>query len=715
MVDRFVKQLYITAKAVRLYPAASNMPKERAAALLAVLKTAHQSQPAMQLHFARDGIWFGPDPVFPGSDAYVEFAREFYSRNVDSVVFHVGVTAHELVEFLSLLVPNPDELRAAGGFASRLWDLGVTGITVKEISARIVDAAEVVTEETQEAWPPTPEDIDDALMGPAASRPGTRRLLMRVVLDRDVIFEYLRASDAARGVTPPDALLAGRVSALARAVATEPDEDREQLQQSLAETVLSLAGEERRSVLVERLLPAARREPATAAVIAHMDTAQLAEAVIADFDPTQQDAAAARTRSGLARALHNLEMLGVHPRDEVETAFSARLAHKGASSETIASIISEAMPSSVTVATPARPEDPSVASAIEVVQFAAAVPLLPDGTDADLAQLRDEARLGIDDGTVLATLVAVATHERRPEEFAHAVNVLEDSVVLLLEGQHFADAADAAEALIAAAHDEGRPPDQAQGARERLEVDLGRALHRGCGGGGAALSARVSRAGVLSSAATPPGRRVARDHPQGHRRPGGHGDAQGSRGRAGRCRFRVHPGAFALGRRPPLVPCAQRGLRPRPYERPGRVPGCRPRRALPGAQGQARGDPRAGGAARPALRGLPRRSSGRSRRRQRAAGGPRPRQPPGHLGGGRAAAHRRGRREGQPRARPPCRGDRRAGPDRRSSSIPLLESLARVRGLRAMGRGKELAPAAERALAAIEARQRRDAPGGAAR
>ena len=135
VVESFVKQLYISAKAVRLYPVASSIPRERAAALKTVLTAAQRRLAEIRLCFTSSGIYWEDVVVFPGKQAYVDLGREFYTRNVDHVRFHVGVTERELTDFLSVLLIAPAELAQAGGFEAKVWDLGVSDVTVTEITA----------------------------------------------------------------------------------------------------------------------------------------------------------------------------------------------------------------------------------------------------------------------------------------------------------------------------------------------------------------------------------------------------------------------------------------------------------------------------------------------------------------------------------------------------------------------------------------------------
>jgi HEAT repeat protein len=461
VIERLVKQLYITAKAVRLYPTASNIPKERAAALLAVLRTAQQRIPDVTLYFARDGVYFGDDKVFPELDAYVQFAREFYSRNVDQVRFHVGLTSEQALTFLGLLLSPPDDLQGAGGFEQRLWDLSVANITVKEIVARVVDAdLSVLTEEAEpeEPWPPTAEEIDEAVAAVVTHRPGAHRILMRVMLDDEAVAEYLRDSLVSRGATPPDALVAGRIGALAHVLAAEPPEERIQLLRSLAEAFNRLPAADRRAVLVDRLLPAARHDSAIAAVVEAMTVAELTEIVATSVLDSPGAATRESARAGMTRAMHNLLMIGGHDRKQLESAMTDALTAAGADPDYIGCVLAEAMPSRVAVPETRRAADPSVATAVQVVELASRrAPIDAAEDDLEMQALHAEALSGIDDAAVLGTLVLVATRERREGAFDSAVAVLEDSFHMLLQSQNFTTAADAADALAEAAHDELRP------------------------------------------------------------------------------------------------------------------------------------------------------------------------------------------------------------------------------------------------------------------
>jgi hypothetical protein len=139
-VERFIKQLNVTFKAVKLYPLSSAIPRDNAKAALDILRSILRDKAEVKFEVTKDGLLYESLPVYPGHPAFAEFSREFYKRSLAVVRFHAGATPDELVRFLSVLdVPSP-ELAAAGGFENRLWDLEVDGIAVEETGTRIVDA-----------------------------------------------------------------------------------------------------------------------------------------------------------------------------------------------------------------------------------------------------------------------------------------------------------------------------------------------------------------------------------------------------------------------------------------------------------------------------------------------------------------------------------------------------------------------------------------------
>lgn len=478
LIERFIRQLTIAYKAVRLYPGTSDIPRENAGAAIHILGLALQRQPYVQLGVAREGFLYEGFAVFPETGPYAAFAREFYSRNLSEVRFHAGCTAPEVVSFLQVLDMPAGDIVSSGGFASVLWEREVTRISVVETSTHIVDidglaapkpaVAEPDVAEEDGPWPPSSERFHDIVSGAIAGRPRDRRLLVRALSHKEVLAAYLRESDSGRGVLPNEVELSGRIAAVAHAIQYELPEDREALLRSLAEAVLELDPDTRAAVLSQRLLVEARRDSALGQMVRQMSLDEVLDAVLREVPDT--DAA----RSGLTRAVRNLALLNVGTSregvlDDAQRAMVAR----GMSPEAAAGVIEAALPKRLEQGATERVSGPEPVEAVLRL-----LDLTPGGPatyayDEGLAALREEARRGLTDGDVLASLVTIATLEERPAEFRAIVRLLDESLGLVIDEQEFAVAADAAEALTAASVDPGIDDD-----RRRRLAELVRVLSR---------------------------------------------------------------------------------------------------------------------------------------------------------------------------------------------------------------------------------------------
>jgi hypothetical protein len=498
VVESFVKQLYITAKAVRLYPAASNIPRERAAALKTVLTAAQQRLAEVRLYFTSQGIYWEDLVVFPGKQAYVDFGREFYARNVDQVRFHVGATEQELTDFLGVLLMTPAELAQAGGFEAKLWDLGVSDLTVTEITARVIDTgvdldAEAIDALASDALDALPDaaELDALLLGSVPKRPGTERVLLRVAADTAVVTSYLKATGDEDDTVPAEALAGARLAALARVAASEPAAEREAVIRSLVQALMMLAPGSRRAVVADSVLPGARKDEALAEIAGALTTDEIALAALEGFGPghaegapeaAEGDAQAAGeapdptlpSRAYVTRVVRTLLNLGIHDDSSIRDSFARALLRKGMDPNAIAAALDDATEDALPAGPiGGRPSSLSADDELRVVEFAYGGPAAAL-TGERLAELREEARLGITDGEVFGTLVSLAVGERRPVEFDGTVALLQDGIAILVQGHHFEAASESADQIEQAADDETRPPEQ----RERLNALLGAMMSR---------------------------------------------------------------------------------------------------------------------------------------------------------------------------------------------------------------------------------------------
>jgi len=459
VVERFVKQLNMTLKAVRLYPPSSSMPRDSAVAAVSTLRTYLQSAPEMRLTVMKNGLMHGQETVWAGHPAFEAFAREFYSRGVASVRFHAGVTATELVEFLRVLDAPADELSGSSEFESRLWEANVVSITTSMASARIVDSAGLDDPEDAEADRlPERARIDELIAGALGGRPRDQRVLVRILKDLDALGSYLQESLADRGSTPTEIWLASRIAALAHATQNDDPEERATRSKALADALRMLDPETRAAVVGDRLLADARHDEMMAEIVQDLSLDEICGLI------ASRSGDSATSRDGLSRDLRNLVLVRAEDREEIMESASRALADAGSERDTIEEILSGALPTRVELPDEA-PSDQRDNPMETILKLMDMVPGTVDtGLDID-ADLLAEAARGIDDGDVLRALVTLVFLERRERPFGSIMGLIEDNLAILIDRQDFS----LAEGVVSLLSSVARSKDRSDVQRERAE------------------------------------------------------------------------------------------------------------------------------------------------------------------------------------------------------------------------------------------------------
>ena len=441
-VERFAKQLVVTAKAVTLYPPASSIPRENATEAVDLLDAILVDAAEMRLGVHKDGLAYGESDVFAGRPAYTAFAQEFYARGVADVRFHAGVTPEALITFLGMLKTPPEDLARSGGFATRLWDAGVDAITVTEAVTRVVDAEELEQDdEIDEDWPPDRARLDEILSRRSASS-RERRVLIKALHDSELLRRHLLESfedeDEASSESRHGAILRA-----ARAADDQPGELRSSALQSLADAIMGMPAEQRRDLLTHDMLREVRVDDSIAAVVRQMSVDDVCRALV-EADGTTVSV------EGVARALRNLSFISLANREEVLNASGAAMREAGLPEDTVAAVLDVVSPSQLKVKEhPGQESEPRpVDSIMRLMDIA---PALSMGLreDPSVAELQEEARAGITDGDVVAGLVVLATLDIGGDDFEGSLRTLEDGLALLIERGEYVVAADTAESLIA--------------------------------------------------------------------------------------------------------------------------------------------------------------------------------------------------------------------------------------------------------------------------
>jgi len=475
-VERFVRQLLVTYKAVKLYPPASAIPRENAREALLQLRHLLREHADIRFYVLKEGLIVDGQPVLPGQPAFEEFARDFYSRGIAEFRFHTGVSERELVEFLAVLQEHPDALASFGGFEARMWERQIDSITVKDVSTKIIDAAlpEDAEEMTVagEEWPPSSDRIDAILERGHLARPRDQRLLVRFAQSPRLVGRHLAETAHGRGVEVSMGRLAAVVTELSRVARNELAEDQPALFRSIAEAVMGLEEDTRFRLLTEHLLEEARVDDAVAGVLRQLDLGEICGALVTALsdDPVSQE--------GLARAIRNLTAISLASREEVLGAAQSAMEAQGASVTAMSAVLEGAAPTRLQSQTPEQGTNgDALASVLSLVDLAPQ-DRTADAEDVEFAALKAEALEGVSDGDILSTLVSIASLERRPDVFASLLALVEDNLALLVEWGEYESAAHVAAVLTHLETDETLDPEQRARVRAAIELLASpRAMH----------------------------------------------------------------------------------------------------------------------------------------------------------------------------------------------------------------------------------------------
>jgi len=456
-VQLFVVRMSSCMKAQRLYPGGSDIPRRSAADALQALADAIGQESYLELDVGRDGLHYLDSAVFPHSESFTTFAREFYKRNLAAVRFHIGITPDELLQFLMLIIEPPEQIAADGGMESELARLGVVNITVAQAATRILETqlTNLDDEDEAEGESGTSEEDDelqksiDQILDEAGSDQGRdRQVLMRALRDKRAVAEYLRE---ARRRDAEDSIkdLAKRIGTLARSTRKEGSDDRSAVLSVIAEAIVDLTPEERGELYKDNLIEQARRDQALAELIDKLGVDEVVDRILGTIDETPE------ALTGLSRAVRNLTLMNVQaPGESVMNLVVSKMQAAGHTDGFISGMTTAAQPKRISTMDQFKTDaSQPVSSVLKLID------LTPDGSDVfvfdeAVEPLRNEANRGTTDGDVVESLLAVAMIESRDEPFTEIMTMLEDSVGYLIEAQEADVAADVAEAMSAAAKDE---------------------------------------------------------------------------------------------------------------------------------------------------------------------------------------------------------------------------------------------------------------------
>jgi len=147
MLDNAIRALSTASRSLRLYPAASPIPREAVSTALDALDQVLSAEfPSLTVTLARDGFAFRGEPIAANVAGASELASELRGHGVAELGFEPGVTADELLGFLTISALTPEDVRARGGLGTALAASGVAHVHVVDVQLNVLDVGDMADE-----------------------------------------------------------------------------------------------------------------------------------------------------------------------------------------------------------------------------------------------------------------------------------------------------------------------------------------------------------------------------------------------------------------------------------------------------------------------------------------------------------------------------------------------------------------------------------------
>ncbi len=139
-MEPIVRGLTSAAKALRLYPPTSPIPRQAIESAQASLSAFLASEPVLPLRVVRDGLAWSGATVAPGAPGATELADALRDHGVAEIDFLPGVTPDDLLTLLATILEKPDAVRERGGLAAVLVSAGVESVRTAEVNLTVLDS-----------------------------------------------------------------------------------------------------------------------------------------------------------------------------------------------------------------------------------------------------------------------------------------------------------------------------------------------------------------------------------------------------------------------------------------------------------------------------------------------------------------------------------------------------------------------------------------------
>ncbi len=150
-----MRTLASASKALRLYPAASPIPRQSVEAAQDSLAQyfAESGDPILSLHITREGFMYRGEALPSSVSGGADLLTELRDHAVAELAITPGPSIDEMLSFLVALGTAPDAVRAQGGLGAALAAAGVDSIRVSDVQLTVVE----------QIGPAADEDVEEFL------------------------------------------------------------------------------------------------------------------------------------------------------------------------------------------------------------------------------------------------------------------------------------------------------------------------------------------------------------------------------------------------------------------------------------------------------------------------------------------------------------------------------------------------------------------------
>src|SRR3990172_5743684 len=135
--EQVLNHFNLALKCLQLYPANHVTSEQAIDKLWSVLSRFIKAHGFMAFIITRDGLFIEKRPISQKSPAIQSLAGQLYRLKLDQVLIQANIDRRQLVEFLTILCMDIEQIKEAHGLKELLWQREVTAVTVSQASLKL--------------------------------------------------------------------------------------------------------------------------------------------------------------------------------------------------------------------------------------------------------------------------------------------------------------------------------------------------------------------------------------------------------------------------------------------------------------------------------------------------------------------------------------------------------------------------------------------------